>query len=116
MSHESLLDINDLNFETEVLESKGTFVLDFGAVWCGPCRLLLPVVESIAKDYEGRLRVGKLDTDDSPESAARFRVRAVPTIIVFQNGREIARHVGLTTRAKLLAMIGESPSAEIAAG
>jgi thioredoxin 1 len=115
MPSQNVLDINDLNFESEVLESKEPFVLDFGASWCGPCKRLVPIIEDIARDYEGRLRVGALDTDSSPLVMSRVGVRAVPTIVVFRNGREIARHVGLTTKAKLLSMVGDGLDGVVAA-
>jgi thioredoxin 1 len=115
MSADNVFDINDFNFDSEVLESKATFVLTLGAKWCGPCKVLVPIIEGIAREHEGRLRVGKLDIDDSPEVAARFGIRAVPTTIAFRNGLEIARHVGVTTRTKLLSMVGAGLPAELTA-
>ena len=106
MSNVNVLDINDLNFETEVLGSKEPFLLDLGAPWCPPCRALEPIIDRIAAERLGQLRVGKLDTEDSPAIASKLRIKGVPTVVVFRDGREVARHVGLTSREKLLALVG----------
>jgi thioredoxin 1 len=101
----NVLEINDLNFETEVLGSKVPFLLDFSAVWCGPCKMLAPIVGKIADEQLGRARVGKIDIDDSPDTAVRYGVRGAPTVIVFKDGKEIARHVGVTSEERLLALL-----------
>jgi thioredoxin 1 len=98
----ALEEINDLNFDTEVLGSEQPYLLDFSAVWCAPCKAMQPLVESIAKEYEGKLRVGKLDIDHSPEVAKRFSVRGAPTVILFRNGQEAARKLGFTNRQALV--------------
>jgi thioredoxin 1 len=102
-----VLVVNDLSFEEEVLRSKDTFLLEFGAAWCPPCRKLEPIVESIAAENPSGIRVGKIDTDDAPAVSAKLGVRAVPTVIVFKNGKEHRRHVGLTTKAKLYELMGD---------
>ena len=79
--------ITDMNFDSEVLGSDQPFLLDFSAVWCAPCKALQPVVEKLAEDFRGQLRVGKIDIDDSPAVAARFGVRGAPTLVFFRNGQ-----------------------------
>jgi thioredoxin 1 len=106
MAGANVLEINDLNFETEVLKSQVPFLLDFSAVWCGPCRVLAPVVEKLADEYQGKARVGKLDIDDSPAVASKFGIRGVPTVLVFKDGKESGRHVGVTSKDVLVKMLG----------
>jgi thioredoxin 1 len=106
MAGANVLEINDLNFDTEVVKSGVPFLLDFSAVWCGPCKALTPVVERLADEYKGRVRVGKLDIDDSPEVASKFGIKSVPTVVVFKEGRESGRHVGVTNKETLLKLLG----------
>jgi thioredoxin 1 len=98
--------IDDLNFDAEVLGSTAPFLLDFSATWCPPCRALEPIIESIADEYQGRLRVGKIDMDSNPSVAARLGVRGAPTVILFRDGSEAARRLGLTSKRALLSMAG----------
>lgn len=98
--------IDDANFEPRVRASKGLYLLDFGASWCPPCRALEPIIESIAAEYAGRLRVGKIDIDQSPAVAAQFGVRGAPTLVLFKDGQELGRRLGLTSKKNLLALAG----------
>jgi thioredoxin 1 len=100
MAGANVLEINDGNFESEVLASKEPFLLDFGAVWCGPCKALAPIVDRLADEYKGKVKVGKLDIDDSPGVAAKFGIKSVPTVVVFKDGKESGRHVGATNNVK----------------
>jgi thioredoxin 1 len=106
MAGANVLEINDLNFEGEVLASSVPFLLDFGAVWCGPCKALAPIVEKLADEYLGKARVGKLDIDDSPAVASKFGIRGVPTVLVFKDGKESGRHVGMTSKETLIKLLG----------
>jgi thioredoxin 1 len=106
MAGVNVLEINDLNFDSEVLKSQVPFLLDFSAVWCGPCRVLAPVVEKLADEYQGKARVGKLDIDDSPAVATKFGIRGVPTVLVFKDGKESGRHVGVTSKEVLVKLLG----------
>lgn len=99
-------DIDEQNFAREVLESEEPFLLDFTATWCGPCKVLAPVLEKLAAETTGRLRVGKIDIDESPGVAARYGIRGAPTLLVFRGGRESARHVGVTTEKRLRELAG----------
>lgn len=103
---QNVLEIDDTNFDAEVLASKEPFLLDFTATWCGPCRMLAPIVERIADENVGVLRVGKIDIDESPRVAARLGVRGAPTVVAFAGGRETARHVGATSKERLLRLVG----------
>lgn len=97
---------NDVNFESDVLKADVPVLVDFTATWCGPCKALAPVVEKLADDFAGQVRVGKCDIDDSPGTAAKYGVRSVPTVMVFKNGEKVAQHVGLTNRDKLVQLLG----------
>jgi thioredoxin 1 len=96
---------NDLNFEQEVLSSKVPVFVDFTATWCGPCKQLAPLVDQLADELVGQVKVGKLDVDESPITAGKYGVRGVPTVMVFKNGERAAQHVGLTSKAKLLDLV-----------
>jgi thioredoxin 1 len=106
MAGANVLEINDLNFESEVLKSPVPFLLDFSAVWCGPCKVLAPIVEKLADEYQGKVKVGKLDIDDSPAVASKFGIRGVPTVLVFKAGKESGRHVGVTNKETLVKLVG----------
>jgi thioredoxin 1 len=94
------------NFEAEVLKSDQPVLVDFTATWCGPCKALAPIVEKLADEFEGKVRVGKLDIDASPGITQKYGVRSVPTVLVFKGGQKIGQHVGLTTRDKLVSLLG----------
>jgi thioredoxin 1 len=106
MAGVNVLEINDLNFDDEVVKSGVPFLLDFSAVWCGPCKALNPIVERLADEYKGKVRVGKLDIDDSPGVASKFAIKGVPTLVVFKEGKESGRHVGVTNKETLLKLLG----------
>lgn len=88
------MEVTDSTFEREVLQSTQPVLVDFWAVWCGPCRAVAPVVEEIAGDYEGKLKVMKLDVDDNPRTAAAYGVQSIPTLLVFKDGKAAERIVG----------------------
>ena len=87
-------EINDDNFENEVMKADLPVLVDFSAAWCGPCKVLAPVVEEIAGDFEGRLKVVKVDIDTAQETASKFGIMSVPTLMVFRKGKEVGRTVG----------------------
>jgi len=105
MASDKVLEFNDLNFEKEVLSSDLPVLVDFTATWCGPCKALAPIVDQLADDLDGKVKVGKLDVDAAPITAGKYGVRGVPTIMVFKNGQRAAQHVGLTTKQKLLELV-----------
>lgn len=97
--------IDDEDFEREVLQSEEPVLVDFGATWCGPCRALEPTIEAVAKEVAGRAKVVKMDIDDSPETAKRYGIRGAPTLVVFKDGKEARRHVGVTSKDRVLALL-----------
>jgi thioredoxin len=96
------VEVTDAAFDSEVLGSVLPVLLDIWAPWCVPCRSMEPVVEEIASIFAGRLRVARMNVDDNPESMARLRIQGVPTFLVFEKGREVARMIGVRDRDELL--------------
>ncbi|HCJ10669.1 MAG TPA: thioredoxin [Clostridiales bacterium] len=96
-----LLTVTDDSFDREVLESDIPVLVDFWAPWCGPCRMIAPVVEELAKDYEGRLSVAKVNVDENPATAQRYQVMGIPTLILFKNGQAVERFVGYMPKEDL---------------
>lgn len=94
------------NFDNEVLQCDLPVLVDFTATWCGPCKALAPIVEKLAEEYQGKIKVGKLDIDAARPVAEKFRIRSVPTVMVFRGGQKTGEHVGLTTKDKLVKLLG----------
>lgn len=94
------------NFESEVLGADKPVLVDFWATWCMPCRMLAPTVEELAEELEGKVIVGKVNVDEEMEIARKYRVASIPTLIVFENGAEVRRSVGLVEKEDILDMLG----------
>lgn len=90
------------NFEKEVLKSEKPVLVDFYADWCGPCNAMAPVIEKLAKELEGKVKVGKINVDENPDIAVEYNVMSIPTLIVFKNGKEEKRLVGLRNKEELI--------------
>ena len=100
--------ISATNFEKEVLQSKVPVLVDFWAAWCGPCRMLAPILEEIDRDYEGRLKIGKVNVDEEMSLAQQFGVSSIPMVVLFKNGQPVARSVGYRPKAELAELIENS--------
>lgn len=96
--------ITDENFETEVLKSEIPCLVDFWAPWCGPCRMVGPVVEELAKEYQGKLKVAKLNVDEAPETASKYDVMSIPTIALFNDGVVVEKTVGVALKEQLVSI------------
>jgi thioredoxin 1 len=94
-------EVTDDNFQTEVLKSETPVLVDFWAEWCGPCKMIAPLVDELAKKYEGKLRVGKMDVDAEPNVSQMYGVQGIPTLILFKNGQPVQQIVGYKTRDQL---------------
>lgn len=96
------LEVTDSNFDELVIQSDVPVIVDFWAVWCGPCRMVGPIVEEIGKEYEGKARVVKLDVDNNNNTAAKFGIRNIPTILFFKNGEVVDKQVGAVPKTVLV--------------
>jgi len=101
----NVLKVNDSNFESEVLKASEPVLLDFSATWCGPCKQLAPIVEEIAREYSGRVKVGAVDVEESPDTAVRFKVMSVPTLILIKDGEVRDQIVGLVPKTRIADLI-----------
>lgn len=97
--------VNDLNFDQEVLQAEIPVLVDFTATWCGPCRQISPLIDQVAEEYVGRVKVTKLDIDDSPGTAQKFGIRGVPTLLVFKGGEMVAQQVGAVPKKNIQALV-----------
>ena len=96
------IEITDSNFDQEVLKSDTPVLIDFWAVWCGPCKMVAPVVEEIANEYNGKLKVGKVDVDNNPEVSMKFGIRSIPTLMVFKGGKVVEQIIGAVPKRNLV--------------
>ena len=105
MASENVQTFTDGNFEETVLGSGGPVLVDFWAEWCGPCKRLAPTVEALATDYAGKVTVGKLNVDDNPNTAVKFQIRGIPTLLLFKGGQVVESVVGLAQKEDLRKVI-----------
>jgi thioredoxin len=102
---QNVVELTDANWESEVINSSVPVLVDFWAPWCGPCRIIAPVVEKLASEFAGQIKIGKLNTDDNPGVSMRYGIRAIPTIMMFKNGEVVDTRVGVQPEDSLRKMI-----------
>lgn len=107
----NVLEFTDSNFGSQVLESDVPVLVDFWAPWCGPCRMIAPTVEQIANDYAGKVRVGKVNTDENPQVAASHNISSIPTLLVFKGGQVVDKTIGVMPKDKLAALLDKHVAA-----
>ncbi|GIW89512.1 MAG: thioredoxin [Isosphaeraceae bacterium] len=93
-------EFTDANFQSEVLDAKVPVLVDFWAPWCGPCRMLAPTIEKLASQYQGKVKIGKMDTDQNMDTPGNLRISSIPTVILFKDGKEVERFIGVNPEAK----------------
>jgi thioredoxin 1 len=113
--NDKMVVLNDQNWDREVLQSKDPVLVDFWAEWCAPCRMIAPLVEALAEEYVGRVKVGKLDVDSSPEVAGRYDIRSIPTLLVFRAGQVVEQRVGALPKPELVRLVERHIGAGVSA-
>lgn len=103
MASDAILELTDSNFEQEVINSSVPVLVDFWAEWCMPCRMLAPTIDELAREYVGKVKVGKVDTDSNRDTAMKFSIQAIPTVILFKDGQPVRKFVGLTNKKDFVA-------------
>ncbi len=98
MASNLLVEVTDDNFESEVLQSDVPVLVDFWAEWCAPCRMLAPIIDQLAQEYQGKVKVAKMDTDANQQTPSQFQIRAIPTVILFKNGEKVQQFVGVKSK------------------
>jgi thioredoxin 1 len=102
---EHLSHVTDDSFEDDVLKAQGPVLVDFWAQWCGPCKMIAPVLAELAEEYAGKLKIAKLDVDANPATAPKYNIKGIPTLIIFKNGEAVAKKVGALSKSQLAAFI-----------
>lgn len=105
MSSEKILHVSDASFEEDVLKASGPVLVDYWAEWCGPCKMIAPILDEVAEEYDGRLRVAKLNIDENEATPPKFGIRGIPTLMLFKDGSVVATKVGALSKSQLTAFI-----------
>ncbi|AIX75231.1 MAG: thioredoxin TrxA [Mixta calida] len=101
MSSDKIVHLTDKSFETDVLKAEGLTLVDFWAEWCGPCKMIAPILDEVAEEYDGKLTIAKLNIDENPETAPKYGIRGIPTLLLFKNGEVAATKVGALSKGQL---------------
>ena len=102
---DTIVHVNDANFDNEVLQSATPVLVDYWAEWCGPCKMIAPILEDVARDYSGKLKIAKLNIDDNQATPPKYGIRGIPTLMLFKNGNVEATKVGALSKTQLAAFI-----------
>ena len=102
---EDILHVTDDSFETDVINSSGHVLVDYWAEWCGPCKMIAPILEEIASEYSGKVKIAKLNIDDNPQTPPKYGIRGIPTLMLFKNGEIEATKVGALSKSQLAAFL-----------
>ena len=105
---ENVIEFNDQNFDSDVLKAETPVLVDFWAVWCGPCKAIAPIVEEIANDFTGKVKVGKMDVDNNNQVAMRYGIRSIPTLLLFNNGEVVDQVIGNVGKDSIESMISKT--------
>lgn len=108
MAAENVAEFTDSNFDSEVINSETPVLVDFWAEWCMPCRMLAPTIDEVAQEFDGKVKVGKLDTDANRDISVKLGISAIPTVILFKGGEVVKKFVGLTSKEDLAAAMSEA--------
>jgi thioredoxin 1 len=102
---QNTIKLDKTNFDEEVLTAETPVLVDFWAPWCGPCRMLGPIIDELADDYQGKVKIGKVNVDDNPDLAASFSISSIPTLVLFKDGKEVKKIIGVTPKPQLKTML-----------
>ncbi|MCG9093687.1 thioredoxin TrxA [Laribacter hongkongensis] len=105
MSSELIVHVTDASFEEEVLKAQGPVLVDYWAEWCGPCKMIAPILDEVAREYDGKLKVAKLNIDQNEATPPKFGIRGIPTLMIFKDGNVVATKVGALAKSQLTAFI-----------
>ena len=108
MASENIFEFTDANFQSEVLDSSELVLVDFWASWCGPCKAIAPVIEEIAVEYKGKVKVGKVNVDENPATPSNYGVRGIPTLILFKDGKVVEQSVGALPKNQLQSLLDKA--------
>ena len=103
-----IINVTDADFEEKVLKADGPVLVDYWAPWCGPCKMVAPILEDLSGDYAGKLTIAKVNIDENPMAPSKYGVRGIPTLLIFKNGEEVSRKVGAMAKSKIEEWINEA--------